>query len=80
MVMVSFPVIAGVGAVPTSPVIVVSPMLVTPAPASTAKLSATPSGTSVAIAWALPAVLTRNPAVKTVTAAAHAAALLRARP
>jgi hypothetical protein len=48
------PVSAGVGNVPTSPVIVVAPVLVIPEPASTAKLEAVPSPT---VAWAAPAVL-----------------------
>jgi hypothetical protein len=48
------PVSAVVGKVPTSPVIVVGPVLVIPAPARTAKLSAVPRPIGGCAAWALP--------------------------
>jgi hypothetical protein len=48
------PVSAVVGNVPTSPVIVVGPVLVIPAPARTAKLSAVPRPIGGCAAWALP--------------------------
>jgi len=47
------PVSAGVGEDPTSPLIVVAPVLVIPEPDSTAKLPAVPSGTDVAGACSL---------------------------
>lgn len=40
---------------PTSPTIVLAPVLVMPEPASTANCPAVPNGTTVAAAWALPA-------------------------
>jgi hypothetical protein len=54
------PVIVVVGYVPRSPVMVVGPVLVIPAPARTAKLSAVPSGTAVAAA---PAPLTSDTSI-----------------
>src|SRR5438270_2309008 len=55
------PVMAGVGQVPRSPLRRVGPVLVTPAPASTAKLPAVPSGTG---AGAAPARLASTTATK----------------
>jgi hypothetical protein len=52
MVIVPVPEIDVVGNVPRSPLSVVAPVLVTPAPARTTKLSAVSSGTDVAAAWA----------------------------
>jgi hypothetical protein len=46
------PVSAGVGKVPTSPVIVVAPVLVIPEPARTAKLPAVPRPTGACAAYA----------------------------
>ena len=46
---------------------VVAPVLVIPEPARTAKASAVPSGTGVAIAWAAPAEATSTAAEVTVT-------------
>jgi len=59
------PVSAGVGEDPTSPLIVVAPVLVIPEPASTANVPAVPSGTDVAGACSLRA----TGAAGTVTAA-----------
>jgi hypothetical protein len=67
-------VIEVVGYVPISPLIVVGPVSVVPAPARTAKLSAVPSGTDVAAAAAPPTSVTSIPSTNNATrAVAHAA-------
>src|SRR5665648_1106750 len=55
------PEIAGVGNVPILPLRVVFPVLVIPAPASTTKLLAVPSGTGAVAAWALPGIANSRP-------------------
>ncbi len=52
--------IAVPGLTPRSPLITDGPVLVTVEPASTAKLPAVPSGTTVAAAWAVPVKITSN--------------------
>ena len=59
------PVIVVVGNVPKSPLSVVGPVLAMAAPARTTKLSAVPSGTVVATAWAVPGSATSSPIAAT---------------
>ena len=59
------PVIDGVGNVPISPLSVVFPVLVIPAPARTTKLPAVPSGTGAVAAWALVGIATSSPSAAT---------------
>ena len=55
---------------PTSPTIVLAPVLVMPEPASTANCPAVPNGTTVAAAWALPADTISRPADTTAASVA----------
>ncbi|WP_297499735.1 hypothetical protein [Pseudonocardia sp.] len=71
------PVIAVPGWTPRSPVTFDGPVLVTSEPASTAKLSAVPSGTAVVAACAVPANTTMSVADNKATAPASAAPIRR---